>query len=90
MGALRRRLSGLVNMLADTLGSPVVNKDRARRALRLHGDAGTCLFASVDQPGLKLEAKKVPVEVLVDGSGGTPFGKLVSARRALLSWPCEL
>jgi uncharacterized protein (TIGR03435 family) len=28
-------------------------------------DAGSSLFASVDQLGLKLEAKKVPVEVLV-------------------------
>jgi uncharacterized protein (TIGR03435 family) len=58
----------LVNMLANTLGCPVVDKTG------LNGlydytfewpDAGSSLFASVDQLGLKLEAKKEPVEVLV-------------------------
>ena len=58
----------LVTMLANTPGSPVVDKTG------LSGfydytfewpDGGSSLFASLDQLGLKLEAKKVPVEVIV-------------------------
>ncbi len=58
----------LVNMLANTLGSPVVDKtglDGIYDYTFEWPDAGSSLFASVDQLGLKLEAKKVPVEVLV-------------------------
>lgn len=61
-------LRGLVNMLANTLGSPVVDKtglDGLYDYTFEWPDAGSSLFASVDQLGLKLEAKKVPVEVLV-------------------------
>jgi uncharacterized protein (TIGR03435 family) len=58
----------LVNMLANTLGSPVVDKtglDGLYDYTFEWPDAGSSLFASVDQLGLKLEAKKAPVEVLV-------------------------
>jgi len=58
----------LVNMLANALGSPVVDKtglDGLYDYKFEWPDAGSSLFASVDQLGLKLEAKKVPVEVLV-------------------------
>ena len=58
----------LVNMLANTLGSAVVDKtglDGLYDYTFEWPDAGSSLFASVDQLGLKLEAKKVPVEVLV-------------------------
>lgn len=58
----------LVNMLANTLGSPVVDKtglDGLYDYTFEWPDAGSSLFASVDQLGLKLEAKKVPVELLV-------------------------
>jgi len=58
----------LVNMLANTLGSPVVDKtglDGLYDYTFEWPDAGSSLFGSVDQLGLKLEAKKVPVEVLV-------------------------
>ena len=62
-------------VLANTLGSPVVDKTG------LYGlydytvewpDAGSSLFASLDQPGLKLEAKKEPVDVLVMERGEHP------------------
>ncbi len=58
----------LVNMLANTLGYPVVDKtglDKLYDYTFEWPDAGSSLFASVDQLGLKLEAKKMPVEVLV-------------------------
>jgi uncharacterized protein (TIGR03435 family) len=58
----------LVNMLANTLVSPVVDKtglDGLYDYSFEWPDAGSSLFASVDQLGLKLEAKKVPVELLV-------------------------
>ena len=58
----------LVNMLANTLGSPVVDKtglDGLYDYTFEWPNAGSSLFASVDQLGLKLEAKKEPVEVLV-------------------------
>jgi uncharacterized protein (TIGR03435 family) len=58
----------LVNMLANTLGSPVVDKtglDGVYDYTFVWPDAGSSLFASVDQLGLKLEAKKEAVEVLV-------------------------
>jgi uncharacterized protein (TIGR03435 family) len=58
----------LVNMLANTVGSPVVDKtglDGLYDYTFEWPDARSSLFASVDQLGLKLEAKKVPVEVLV-------------------------
>ena len=61
-------LKVLVNMLANTLGSPVVDKtglDGLYDYTFEWPDAGSSLFASVDQLGLKLEAKKEPVEVLV-------------------------
>lgn len=61
-------LRGLVNMLANTLGSPVVDKtalDGLYDYTIEWPDAGGSLFASVEQLGLKLEAKKVPVEFLV-------------------------
>jgi uncharacterized protein (TIGR03435 family) len=58
----------LVNMLANTLGSPVLDKTG------LNGlydytiewpDSGSSLVDSVDRLGLKLEARKEGVEVLV-------------------------
>jgi uncharacterized protein (TIGR03435 family) len=58
----------LVNMLANTLGSPVVDHtglDGVYDYTVEWPDAGSSLFASVDQLGLKLQAKKEPVEVLV-------------------------
>ena len=58
----------LVNMLANTLGSPVVDRtglDGLYDYTFEWPDAGSSLFASLDQLGLKLEARKVPVEVLV-------------------------
>jgi uncharacterized protein (TIGR03435 family) len=61
-------LKVLVNMLANTLGSPVVDKtglDGIYDYTFEWPDAGSSLFASLDQLGLKLEAKKEPVEVLV-------------------------
>ena len=61
-------LKVLVNMLANTLGSPVVDKtglDGLYDYTFEWPDAGSSLFSSVDQLGLKLEAKKEVVEVLV-------------------------
>jgi uncharacterized protein (TIGR03435 family) len=61
-------LKVLVNMLANTLGSPVVDKTRLDGLYDFTfewPDAGSTLFTSVDQLGLKLEAKKELVEVLV-------------------------
>ena len=58
----------LVNMLANTLGSPVADHtglDGLYDYTFEWPDAGSSLFASVEQLGLKLEAKKVSVEVLV-------------------------
>lgn len=58
----------LVNMLANTLGSPVVDKtglDGLYDYTFEWPDARSSLFASLDQLGLKLEATKAPVEVLV-------------------------
>jgi uncharacterized protein (TIGR03435 family) len=58
----------LVSMLANTLGSPVVDKtglDGLYDYTIEWPDAGSSLFASVDQLGLKLEAKKEFVDVLV-------------------------
>jgi uncharacterized protein (TIGR03435 family) len=55
-------------MLANTLGSPVVDEtglDGLYDYTFEWPDARSSLFASVDQLGLKLEAKKVLVEVLV-------------------------
>src|ERR1041385_8050107 len=54
-------LRWLVNMLANTLGSPVVDKtglDGLYDYTIEWPDAGSSLFASVDMLGLKLEAKK--------------------------------
>jgi uncharacterized protein (TIGR03435 family) len=58
----------LVNLLANSLGSPVVDQTGLEGPYDYTvewPDAGSSLFASVDQLGLKLEAKKEPVEVLV-------------------------
>ena len=58
----------LVNMLANTLGGPVVDKTGLEGLYDYTfewPDAGSSLFASVEQLGLKLEAKKEAVEVLV-------------------------
>ena len=58
----------LVNLLANALGSPVVDQTGLEGLYDYTlewPDAGSSLFASVDQLGLKLEAKKEPVEVLV-------------------------
>ena len=58
----------LVNMLANTLGSPVVDKtglDGRYDYTFEWPDAGSSLFTSVDQVGLKLEVKREPVDVLV-------------------------
>jgi uncharacterized protein (TIGR03435 family) len=58
----------LVNMLANYLGSPVVDKtglDGLYDYTFAWPDAQSSVFASVDQLGLKLEAKKDLVEVLV-------------------------
>ena len=58
----------LVNLLANSLGSPVADQtglDGLYDYTLEWPDAGSSLFASVDQLGLKLEAKKEPVEVLV-------------------------
>jgi uncharacterized protein (TIGR03435 family) len=61
-------LKVLVNMLANTLGSPVVDKTGLEGLYDYTfewPDAGSSLFVSLDQLGLKLEAKKEFVEVLV-------------------------
>jgi uncharacterized protein (TIGR03435 family) len=58
----------LVNMLANSLGSPVVDKtalDGLYDYTFEWPNAGSSLFASLDELGLKLEAQKEPVEVLV-------------------------
>uniref|UniRef100_Q01ND0 Uncharacterized protein n=1 Tax=Solibacter usitatus (strain Ellin6076) TaxID=234267 RepID=Q01ND0_SOLUE len=58
----------LVNLLANSLGSPVVDQtglDGLYDYTLEWPDAGSSFFASLDQLGLKLEAKKEPVEVLV-------------------------
>ncbi len=58
----------LVNMLANTLGSPVVDNtglDQRYDYTFEWPDARSSVFASLDQLGLKLEAKKVLVEILV-------------------------
>jgi uncharacterized protein (TIGR03435 family) len=57
-----------VNMLANTLESPVVDKTGLTGLYDYAfewPDSGSSLFASVEQLGLKLEAKKTAVEVLV-------------------------
>jgi len=61
-------LKVLVNLLANTLGRPVVDKtglDGIYDYTFEWPDAGSSLFASVDELGLKLEPKKEAVEVLV-------------------------
>lgn len=61
-------LKVLVNMLANTLGSPVVDKtglDGIYDYTFEWPDAANSLFASVGDLGLKLEEKKESVEVLV-------------------------
>lgn len=59
----------VVNMLANTLGSPVVDSTGLDGlydyTFEWPAPGASSLFASVDQLGLKLEAKKVPVEVVV-------------------------
>src|SRR5262245_47159445 len=58
----------LVNLLANTLGRPVVDKtglDGIYDYTFEWPDTGSSLFASVDELGLKLVAKKEPLEVLV-------------------------
>jgi uncharacterized protein (TIGR03435 family) len=58
----------LVNMPANTLGSPVVDQTGLSGLYDYTfdwPDAGSSLFASLEELGLKLEAKKAPVEVLV-------------------------
>jgi uncharacterized protein (TIGR03435 family) len=62
-------LRALVNMVANTLGSPVVDKTGLTGlydfTLEWHEDLRSSVFDSLDQLGLKLEAKKAPVDVLV-------------------------
>jgi uncharacterized protein (TIGR03435 family) len=58
----------LVNMLANTLGSPVVDQTGLAGLYDFTfewPDAGTSLSAALEELGLKLEAKKTAVEVLV-------------------------
>jgi uncharacterized protein (TIGR03435 family) len=58
----------LLNMLANNLGSPVVDKtglDKLYDYTFQWPNSDSSLFASLDQLGLKLEAKKEFVEVLV-------------------------
>jgi uncharacterized protein (TIGR03435 family) len=58
----------LVNMLANTLGGPVIDKtglDKLYDYTFQWTNANSSVFASLDELGLKLEAKKQPVEVLV-------------------------
>ena len=58
----------LVNMLANKLGGPVVDKtglDGIYDYTFEWPNAGSSLFSSLDQLGLKLEAKREPVDVLV-------------------------
>jgi uncharacterized protein (TIGR03435 family) len=58
----------LVNLLANTLGSPVVDKTGLEGLYDYTFEwpgAGSSLFSSVAQLGLKLETKKEPVEILV-------------------------
>jgi uncharacterized protein (TIGR03435 family) len=58
----------LVNMLANTLGGPVLDKtglDKLYDFTFQWPNADSSLFASLDQLGLKLETKKEPVEILV-------------------------
>jgi uncharacterized protein (TIGR03435 family) len=58
----------LVNMLANTLGSPVVDKTALTGLYDYSFDwpaQGASLVDALDQIGLNLEAKKEPVEVLV-------------------------
>jgi len=67
----------LVNMLANTLGSPVVDKtglDGLYDYTLEWPDGGSSLFASVAQLGLKLEAKKEAVEILVVDRAEHPSG----------------
>jgi len=61
-------LKVLVNMLANTLGSPVLDKtglDGLYDYTFEWPDTGSSLADSIDQLGLKLEAKKEAVEFLV-------------------------
>jgi uncharacterized protein (TIGR03435 family) len=58
----------LVNMLANTLGSPVEDQTGLTGVYDYTfdwPDAGSSLFASLEELGLKLEAKKTAVEVLI-------------------------
>jgi uncharacterized protein (TIGR03435 family) len=67
----------LVNMLANTLGSPVVDHTGLDGLYDYTFDwpgAGSSLFAAVDELGLKLEAKKEPIEVVVIDRATRPSG----------------
>lgn len=58
----------LTNMLANTLGGPVLDKtglDKLYDYTFQWPNSDSSLFASLDQLGLKLETKKEPVEILV-------------------------
>ena len=57
-----------MNMLANTLGSPVVDKTELKGLYDytiVWPDSSSSLFDSLAELGLKLEAKKEAVEVLV-------------------------
>jgi uncharacterized protein (TIGR03435 family) len=57
-------LRGLVNMLANTLGRPVVDGTGLTGNYDYTLEWGSSLPASLAQLGLKLESKKTPVDVL--------------------------
>lgn len=70
-------LKGLVNGLANTLDAPVVDKtalDGLYDFTFQWPGAGSSLFASLDQLGLKLEAKKERVDFLVIDRAERPSG----------------
>jgi len=69
----------LVNLLANTLGSPVIDKTGLEGlydfTLEWSDTGGTSLFAALqEQLGLKLEARRSPAEVLVIDHAEKPDG----------------
>src|SRR5260370_15101781 len=65
----------LVNLLANALGSPVVDQTGLNGLYDFTlewPDAGSSLFASVEQMGLKLEAEEEPVDVRVEDRADHP------------------